>query len=77
MDGPITDVLEGKALEFKRQDIDIYSASWGPRDNGATTEAPGAASIRAIEKGVREVSQIDKSVREVSQCKKISGEEGH
>lgn len=54
LDGPITDVLEGKALEFKRQDIDIYSASWGPRDNGATTEAPGAASIRAIEKGVRE-----------------------
>jgi hypothetical protein len=55
LDGPITDDLEAKALQFKSDIVDVYSASWGPRDDGRTMESPGRATQRAIETGVREV----------------------
>lgn len=54
LDGPITDDLEAKALQFKRDIVDVYSASWGPRDDGRTMESPGRATQKAIETGVRE-----------------------
>ena len=38
LDGNIMDVLEAKALSFNRNHIDIYSASWGPDDNGQTVD---------------------------------------
>lgn len=38
LDGNIMDVLEAKALSFNRDHIDVYSASWGPDDNGQTID---------------------------------------
>lgn len=35
--------------------IDIYSASWGPSDDGKTLEGPGRLAKEAIEKGIKEV----------------------
>lgn len=55
LDGPVTDSLEASALLFQNQLIDIYSASWGPRDNGQTMEAPGKHCAEALKKGVEEV----------------------
>ena len=39
LDGPVTDSLEAKALSYNRDYVDIYSASWGPKDDGKTMEA--------------------------------------
>lgn len=36
--------------------IHIYSASWGPTDDGKTVDGPRNATMRAIVKGVNEVS---------------------
>ena len=35
--------------------IDIYSASWGPTDDGKTVDGPRNATMRAIVRGVNEV----------------------
>ncbi|CAH1799660.1 unnamed protein product [Owenia fusiformis] len=54
LDGPVTDLLESNALLFKNQHIDIYSASWGPSDDGTHMEAPHHYTAAALEKGSKE-----------------------
>ena len=44
-----TDTRESAALSHERQDIDIYSNSWGPSDNGETLEGPGPLMLAAME----------------------------
>lgn len=34
LDGPVSDRIEGEALSFALDGVDIYSASWGPNDDG-------------------------------------------
>lgn len=58
LDGRITDELEARALLYQNDYIDIYSASWGPHDDGATMEGPGSAARRALEQGVKLVSEL-------------------
>ena len=36
LDGYVTDRIEAEALSFNHKYIDIYSASWGPSDDGRT-----------------------------------------
>ncbi|RMC00970.1 hypothetical protein DUI87_22657 [Hirundo rustica rustica] len=36
LDGPIMDIVEAQALSLQPQYIHIYSASWGPEDDGRT-----------------------------------------
>ena len=55
LDGKVTDMLEAQALTFNNQHIDIYSASWGPRDDGKTMEGPGTYVQLAFKKGTTEV----------------------
>ncbi|OKH29771.1 hypothetical protein NIES2119_31995 [[Phormidium ambiguum] IAM M-71] len=50
--GPSTDLMEANALTYKKADIDIYSNSWGPIDDGRRLEAPGPLTIAALEDGV-------------------------
>lgn len=52
LDGQILDVLEAKAISFNRDYIDIYSASWGPDDNGRTVDGPGELARQALRDGV-------------------------
>lgn len=52
LDGIVTDSLEGEALSFNRDYIHIYSASWGPFDDGKTMEGPGKFATRAFIDGV-------------------------
>ncbi|XP_033749522.1 neuroendocrine convertase 1-like isoform X1 [Pecten maximus] len=54
LDGRVTDSLEGEAIAFNHKYIDIYSASWGPNDDGATVEGPGLMAQRAFELGIKE-----------------------
>lgn len=57
LDGKVTDMLEARALSHARDHVDIYSASWGPRDDGKTMEGPGELARRALEDGVKYVSK--------------------
>ena len=53
LDGPITDLLEARALTYKAEQVDIRSASWGPRDDGAHMEYPGKFVNLALEEGIK------------------------
>ncbi|KAK5851566.1 hypothetical protein PBY51_023112 [Eleginops maclovinus] len=53
LDGDVTDTVEAESLSFRPQYIDIYLASWGPEDDGATLEGPGPLTHLALENGVK------------------------
>lgn len=52
LDGPVTDRVEGEALGYAWDKVDIYSASWGPRDDGTIVEGPGRLAAAAIYRGI-------------------------
>lgn len=54
LDGKVTDSLEARALSFNHTHVHIYSASWGPNDDGVTLEGPGHLASMALMKGVTE-----------------------
>ncbi|KAL3883504.1 hypothetical protein ACJMK2_029761 [Sinanodonta woodiana] len=54
LDGEVTGLLEAKALLYHNQYIDIASASWGPKDDGKTMEAPTKACASALTQAVNE-----------------------
>lgn len=56
LDGTVTDELEGDALAMNHKYVDIYSASWGPNDDGKTVEGPGVLAQKAFVKGITEVN---------------------
>ncbi|HIG38867.1 MAG TPA: furin, partial [Candidatus Poseidoniales archaeon] len=43
------DATEANALSYESDDIDIYTNSWGPADDGQTLEAPGPLTLAAFE----------------------------
>ncbi|HJM13133.1 MAG TPA: S8 family serine peptidase [Candidatus Thalassarchaeaceae archaeon] len=47
-----SDRLEADALSFHQDDIDIYTNSWGPFDDGTRLEGPGPLTVAAIEDSV-------------------------
>lgn len=55
LDGTVTDSLEAKALSHALDHNDIYSASWGPSDDGTTVEGPGKLASKAFERGIKQV----------------------
>ncbi|XP_076014522.1 proprotein convertase subtilisin/kexin type 5 [Genypterus blacodes] len=52
LDGDVTDVVEAQSLSFRPQHIDIYLASWGPEDDGATLEGPGPLTRLALHSSI-------------------------
>jgi len=56
LDGDVSDSVEAQALSFNRQHVDIYSASWGPEDNGRVVEGPDKLASEAFRQGVLKVS---------------------
>uniref|UniRef100_A0ACB8F289 Proprotein convertase subtilisin/kexin type 4 n=2 Tax=Sphaerodactylus townsendi TaxID=933632 RepID=A0ACB8F289_9SAUR len=52
LDGPVTDIVEARSLSFHPQHIDIYSASWGPEDDGKTVDGPGTLALEAFYNGI-------------------------
>ncbi|KAI1296557.1 Neuroendocrine convertase 1 [Halotydeus destructor] len=57
IDGQISDAVESAALAYNIDYIDIYSASWGPKDNGRVVDGPKRLAIEAMEKGVTQGRQ--------------------
>ncbi|CAH1965224.1 unnamed protein product [Acanthoscelides obtectus] len=52
LDGDVTDAVEARSLSLNPHHIDIYSASWGPDDDGKTVDGPGELATRAFIEGV-------------------------
>ncbi|XP_071450351.1 neuroendocrine convertase 1-like [Hetaerina americana] len=52
LDGMVSDLTEGLALSWAQDKVDIYSASWGPRDDGKTVEGPGRLGHEALLNGI-------------------------
>ena len=48
LDGDVTDAVEARSLGLNAQHIHIYSASWGPDDDGKTVDGPGRLATRAF-----------------------------
>ncbi|XP_065757520.1 proprotein convertase subtilisin/kexin type 6 isoform X3 [Phocoena phocoena] len=57
LDGDVTDVVEAKSLGIRPNYIDIYSASWGPDDDGKTVDGPGRLARQAFEYGIKKGRQ--------------------
>ena len=58
----MTDLIEANSMGHEPNLIDIYSASWGPTDDGRTVDGPRNATMRAIVRGVNEVRKKEASV---------------
>ncbi|NXL51409.1 PCSK4 convertase, partial [Podilymbus podiceps] len=67
LDGPITDVVEAQSLSLRPQHIHIYSASWGPEDDGRTVDGPGVLAREAFYRGVTKVSSVLASATSLAQ----------
>ena len=55
LDGDVTDSVEGASLSYNRQEIDIYSSSWGPDDDGRTVDGPAKLAKKAFADGIKKV----------------------
>lgn len=47
-----SDSIEAQGITWKKQEIDVYSNSWGPNDNGQTLEGPGRMLARAMDDAI-------------------------
>lgn len=56
LDGDVTDSVEAQSLSLNPQHIQIYSASWGPDDDGRTVDGPATLARKAFYDGITRVS---------------------
>ncbi|XP_053573693.1 furin [Bombina bombina] len=54
LDGEVTDAVEAKSLGHNLDHIHIYSASWGPEDDGKTVDGPAHLAESAFFRGVNQ-----------------------
>lgn len=54
LDGDVTDAVEAASLSHNRQHIDIYSASWGPDDDGKSLDGPDKMTVLAFKEGIQQ-----------------------
>jgi hypothetical protein len=62
LDGDVTDSVEAKSLSLNPQHIQIYSASWGPDDDGRTVDGPAYLASKAFSNGVHTVSMTTRQI---------------
>lgn len=53
LSGPISDVDEAAALNYRYQENHVYSCSWGPPDDGRSMDAPKGLIAKAMLNGVQ------------------------
>ena len=54
--GVNTDLNEVFSLSYRKDIIDIYTNSWGPRDTGATVSGPGPLTKLTLQNEATEVT---------------------
>lgn len=52
LDGDVVDAVESTSLAFNVEGIDVFSASWGPSDDGRTVDGPKRLASEALYRGV-------------------------
>ena len=52
LDGSVNDAVEARSLSLNPDHVDIYSASWGPEDDGKTVDGPGPLAKQAFVNGI-------------------------
>lgn len=52
LDGDVVDAVESTSLAFNVEGIDVFSASWGPSDDGRTVDGPKRLASEALRRGV-------------------------
>uniref|UniRef100_A0A674MVN2 Furin (paired basic amino acid cleaving enzyme) b n=1 Tax=Takifugu rubripes TaxID=31033 RepID=A0A674MVN2_TAKRU len=52
LDGEVTDIVEAHSLSLNPQHIHIYSASWGPEDDGKSLDGPAKLAKEAFLQGI-------------------------
>ena len=63
LDGEVTDMVEAQSLSRNPQHIHVYSASWGPEDDGKTVDGPAKLAKEAFLRGVTEVTKTSCCLR--------------
>lgn len=58
LDGEVTDAVEAHSLGLNPNHIHIYSASWGPEDDGKTVDGPARLAEEAFFRGVSQVRRM-------------------
>jgi len=53
LDGLVNDAVEARSLSLNPSHIDVYSASWGPEDDGKTVDGPGPLAKQAFVNGIK------------------------
>ncbi|XP_011409089.2 PREDICTED: neuroendocrine convertase 2-like [Amphimedon queenslandica] len=53
--GATTDLIDSSALSYYRNNIDIYSNSWGPADDSVTVDGPKYMTLLALKEGAEMV----------------------
>ena len=61
----MTDIIEASSISHMPQVIDIYSASWGPTDDGRTVDGPRELTLQAMADGVNKVDTENREQRTV------------
>lgn len=57
----MTDIIEASSISHMPQVIDIYSASWGPTDDGKTVDGPRELTLQAMADGVNKVACLSRN----------------
>ena len=52
LDGDVTDSVEAQSLSLHQKHIQVYSASWGPDDDGRTVDGPATLARKAFYDGI-------------------------
>ncbi|KAJ1328843.1 hypothetical protein BSLG_009887 [Batrachochytrium salamandrivorans] len=52
LSGKLTNIDEAAAINYAFNTTQIYSCSWGPRDDGKTMEAPPTIVVNAVKNGI-------------------------
>lgn len=64
LDGEVTDAVEARSLGLNPNHIHIYSASWGPEDDGKTVDGPARLAEEAFFRGVSQVRRPGRPMRQ-------------
>lgn len=55
MDGTVTDIQEATALSRHIDTVDVFTASWGPTDDGTKIDGPNRLAKEAFLRGTTKV----------------------
>ena len=70
---PISDIDIANALTYKNDIVDIYSNSWGPKDDGGTVNGPGLMLQAVIQNEVEQVTSTVGMYKKIAYVLTLTG----